>query len=67
MNYKDINDPGYSKKYHTGEICIEPGCNNPAGSAWSPFWCAEHNIIRMDRINGGFREIMEHLHKESNP
>lgn len=48
--YKDPNHPLNSSKYHTGKHCIEKGCENPAGTNWSPFWCVEHNIERLDRI-----------------
>lgn len=78
MNYKDINDIGNSPKYHTGEKCIgsdildnsgrlvrhEP-CDKPAGTAWSPYWCVEHNIERMNRINNGLAMLEQQLlHKE---
>lgn len=37
-------------KYRTGKICVEDGCNRPAGTAWSPYWCLQHNAERLDRI-----------------
>ena len=49
--YDDPKDPGNSKRYHTGKRCIEPGCNNPAGTAWSPYWCFQHNVERINRIS----------------
>lgn len=64
MSYRDINDVGNSPKYHTGKKCIGSdihdnsgrlvryeSCEKPAGTAWSPYWCVEHNIERMDKIN----------------
>lgn len=50
MKYDDLDDPGNGSTYHTGRHCVEPECTNPAGTAWSPYWCAQHNIERMRRI-----------------
>jgi hypothetical protein len=59
MAYNDIDDEGNSEQYHTAKKCIEPGCNNPAGTAWSPFWCVKHNMERMDKINRQMEEIQK--------
>jgi len=48
--FEDPENVGNSPKYHTGKKCIEKGCNKPAGTAWSPFWCFECNVKRMKRI-----------------
>lgn len=37
MSYRDKEDPGNDKRHNTGKLCVETGCNNPAGTAWSPF------------------------------
>lgn len=50
--YQDRSDPLNSARYHTGKPCIEKGCSEPAGTAWSPLWCFRHNVERMDRISG---------------
>lgn len=55
--YNDRECEGNSSKYHTGSKCIESGCNNPAGTAWSPYWCVDCNIKRMDHITKQFDEI----------
>lgn len=57
MSYRDLNDPGNSEKHHTGKKCIEQGCNEPAGTAWSPLWCVKHNIERMDRIDAALEPL----------
>jgi len=57
--YNDRECEGNSEKYHTGKVCIEHGCNNPAGTAWSPYWCVECNIKRMDGITKSLEKIME--------
>lgn len=54
--YDDIKHEGNSEKYHTGKLCIE-GCGRPAGTAWSPHWCFECNVERINRINGQFERI----------
>lgn len=53
MAYEDPNSPGNSPVYHTGKSCLEKGCNKPAGTYWSPWWCFEHNVERIRRINKG--------------
>ena len=58
MSYNDKNDPGNGPKYHTGKLCVE-GCGRPAGTYWSPFWCVECNIERIDRINNRFSEMLK--------
>lgn len=63
MKYRDPNDPLNGEKYHTGEPCIEPGCSDPAGTAWSPLWCQKHNAERIDRISGSFERIANTLGK----
>lgn len=60
--YNDPKDPNNSSWYHTGKECIEPGCTNPAGTAWSPYWCFEHNVERIDRISANLDRIVEDFH-----
>jgi hypothetical protein len=59
--YKDPNHRGNSAKYHTGKPCITPGCGKPAGTAWSPHLCFECNVERIDRINAGLKDILDHF------
>lgn len=52
-NYKtywDKNHKFNSSKYHTGKKCIEKGCDKPAGTIWSPYWCYKHNAKRLERV-----------------
>lgn len=56
--FEDKNNPGNGPKYHTGKKCVEPGCDNPAGTAWSPHWCFECNVRRIKRINESFEKLM---------
>lgn len=55
--YADPKDELNSSKYHTGKKCVVPGCDHPAGTAWSDFFCQFHNTERMDRINQQFEDI----------
>jgi len=55
--YNDKNNIGNSGKYHTGKECAEVGCNNPAGTAWSPHWCVDCNIKRINRIDKQLRQL----------
>lgn len=56
VGYDDPKHEGNSPKYHTGKLCIE-GCGRPAGTAWSPYWCFECNVKRINRINGQMESI----------
>lgn len=59
MNANDPNDAGNSPKYHTGKGCIEYGCHQPAGTAWSPYWCWRHNAERLERISAQLEAARE--------
>ena len=48
-----------AQKYHTGKKCIEPGCYNPAGTAWSPLWCQSCDAERRRRIGSSLRAMLE--------
>ena len=54
--YNDPNHEGNSEKYHTGKLCVE-GCRRPAGTAWSPYWCFECNVKRINRINKHLKQL----------
>jgi len=57
--YMDKNDPFNGEKYRTGEECAEKGCQNPAGTWWSPYWCVECNIKRMDKITNSLNRLLK--------
>ena len=59
--YQDRNDEGNSAEHHTGKPCIEKNCNKPAGTLWSPLWCFECNVERMDRINASLERMVGQL------
>ena len=56
--YDDPNHDGNSEKYLTGKLCIEPDCDQPAGTAWGPHWCFEHNVKRLNRIDEQFTKMV---------
>lgn len=58
--YEDPNDEGNSSRHHTGRQCVESGCTEPAGTAWSPWWCFKHNVERIRQVD----ESMKRLEKE---
>lgn len=58
--YKDPNHRGNSPKYHTRKPCVTPGCGKPAGTWWSPLWCFEHNVERIDRIDDHLKMLSQH-------
>lgn len=57
--FEDLQHEGNSSSYHTGKQCIEENCNNPAGTAWSPIWCFEHNVERIRRITKQLKIIIK--------
>lgn len=59
--YHDPSHPGNAPSYHTGKSCVEEGCERPAGTAWSPWWCQPCNVERMDRIGRNFRSLVERV------
>jgi hypothetical protein len=48
--HHDPDDPLNGPEHRSGRTCVEKGCNNPAGTAWSPYWCQSCNAARMDHI-----------------
>lgn len=64
--YEDPSHKGNQPTYHTGKPCIEDGCDRPAGTAWSPHWCFEHNVERIKRITQQFGEIKEGFRRRCN-
>lgn len=57
MAFDDKDDPRNGAKYQTGKPCVEKGCENPAGTAWSPLWCFEHNVERLGKLTEAFELI----------
>ena len=48
---QDPSNPLNAPEYRTGKPCIEKGCDKPAGTAWSPFWCQACNAKRLTHIS----------------
>jgi len=59
MAYDDKEDQGNSPKHWTGKPCIEVGCVRPAGTAWSPYWCFEHNVQRIQRVTAQLKGLIQ--------
>jgi hypothetical protein len=43
--------------------CIEKDCREPAGTPWGPYWCADHDDERINRISRNLRGIVDDLHR----
>lgn len=56
---RDPDHPGNSPAHHTGKTCIREGCDEPAGTAWGPYWCMKHNVERMDQISSALDTMIE--------
>jgi len=59
--FEDPKNPGNGPAYHTGKPCCEKGCDNPAGTAWSPHWCFECNVKRIRRIDRQLNAVLENF------
>jgi len=59
--FEDPSDPLNGQQHHTGKTCIEHGCENPAGTHWSPYWCQPCNMKRMRRIDNGLKSALAEL------
>lgn len=57
--FEDPAHPGNSSEHYTGKPCIERGCNNPAGTHWSPYWCFRCNVRRIRRITSNLEGILD--------
>ena len=42
--------------------CIEKGCTEPAGTPWGPYFCADHDDQRINRISRNLQGIADALH-----
>jgi hypothetical protein len=65
--YEDPKSEGNGPKYHSGLHCDVEGCNEPAGTAWSPYWCQKHNAERMNRIDASLNKMMATFEKKQEP
>lgn len=62
---EDPSHPHNSDAYLTGSPCV--CCGNPAGTAWSPFWCQSCNAQRLRRIGASFAAIAKATaHQQAN-
>lgn len=65
--YQDPMHHGNSPLHLTGKLCIEKGCDRPAGTAWSPYWCHPCNVVRLDRIEAQLKAAIAHLDEQPLP
>lgn len=60
--YQDPDDEANKGLFwRTGKPCIEQGCDEPAGTGWSPLWCFKHNVERIDRISRRLEALDEQM------
>ena len=62
--YQDPKHEGNHSRHNTGLPCIESGCKRPAGTAWSPYWCFECNVKRMDHVCKQMGDMLKNWPKE---
>lgn len=39
--------------------CVEDGCKAVAGTWWTPLWCPDHDLIRLNRISAQFEKLAQ--------
>ena len=49
----------------SGVLCVEAGCDEPAGTLWTDLWCPEHDMERLDRVTAGLQSAMAQLDAEA--
>lgn len=59
LAFEDPSHDGNSPRYHTGKKCTKFGCDNPAGTWWSPHWCFEHNVDRIRKITAALEDAVK--------
>ena len=63
--FADPEHEGNSAVHHTGKKCYgvpeRPDCTNPAGTSWSPLWCFECNVIRIQRIGDNLNAMLRNF------
>lgn len=57
LAFEDPDHEGNSAAYRTGKTCIEKGCDEPAGTKWSPLWCFKCNVERIKRISASLEAL----------
>jgi len=53
----DPGDPMNGPQYHTGRLCQESGCLEPAGTAWGPHRCQRHNADQLDGMSRSLADL----------
>lgn len=43
----------------SGSTCVEQECDSPAGTWWTPLWCPDHDLVRLNRISNQFAKLAE--------
>ena len=57
--FEDPEHEGNSARHRTGNVCIRGECTKMAGTAWSPYWCFEHNVERMHSIGYQLLQVVK--------
>lgn len=56
--YRDVLAPENDPSRRSGKPCVESGCDEPAGTAWGPYFCVRHNAARLDRISASLAALV---------
>lgn len=51
-------DNGHICQQPSGRVCVEAGCDQPAGTLWGPMWCPDHDRERLDRISASLDALI---------
>ena len=55
----NVRAPSKAHKACIGFPCDGLPCGNEAGTAWSPYWCFDCNVKRIDSISASLENIVE--------
>lgn len=64
MSHAMCND-GHKCQRPSGRVCIEGGCRESAGTLWGPYWCPDHDRMRLDRVSKDLDEVASVFHSSN--
>lgn len=58
MSHPNCTRPnGHTCYEPSGRVCVEAECREFAGTHWGPYWCPEHDAVRLDRITASLEAL----------
>lgn len=64
LSHPDCNEQnGHVCVKLTRQTCWTEGCEEQAGTLWGPYWCPDHDAMRLDRIRREMAKIQAEVEK----